>query len=109
MHGRPTLFAAIDALPTCLPHRGVECALSVGDGLLVLPLPLHLGVLHEGLGGGRSAGTLAAISALFTAGGDLQLGQDQGGEAEQNQAPDHQLHPDGVINQRERERERETL
>ena len=82
MHGRPTLFAAIDALPTCLPHRGVECALSVGDGLLVLPLPLHLGVLHEGLGGGRSAGTLAAISALFTAGGDLQLGQDQGGEAE---------------------------
>merc|ERR1712020_364621 len=66
LHGGPTLLPAIDTSPTFFPHSWVEKTLSIGHRLLVLPLPCHLGVLDEGSGVGRSAGTLACFTALFT-------------------------------------------
>ena len=81
VHGRPTLFAAVDAFPAFLPHGRVEEALSSGHRLLILPLPLHLGVLDEALRVGTGAGTLALLPALLSALVDhvLLLGQSQGG------------------------------
>ena len=69
--------------------------MSIRYRFLILPLPLHLGVLDEGFGVGTSTGTLACFTALFGAVGHHVLLLGQGREAEQNQAPHQQLHPEG--------------